>query len=402
MKLAALLLAALTALAPAADEARLFAAPAALGRGDGSAPEHAARVWDGALWKTIQQRLQQAPVTLELISGDYVTTFPAKPDTRLNLINIGHPEHRLTIRGDAEGGTRFLRDPADSRESAPKSGNLQNLFTLRANCRNIVIERLCFTGGDMCGYPLQVRDSRDILIRDCQWRDMRGIYYGASGAYRSENVTWENCVFENIGYDVHAHILYNLSGSRHLTVRGCRMTDCYGDYLRFRDRVDDVTVENCVFLDNGLYESSPFLSFPLFIDYEQPEHYEYFSTGLVVRGNTFIFRKQAPRNWMMSFHISGYNPPERQYLVSRQDAQAMAKMDRAELRQLLDRRFGLETDRIHFSGNKLENVTDAVIYECWPKYGSERKFPPEEYRNTISLSRAFLDDAPQGAGSATP
>ena len=391
MKFVVFLLLSLTAVFAAAGEIRLYAAPAACGSGDGSSPQNAARLWDHSLWQTVRKQLQSAPVTLELAAGKYVTTYPAKPDTRLNLIDIGHPEHTLTIRGAAGNASCFMRDPADSKDAIPKNGNLQNLVTVRKNCRNIVFEQLYFTGSGMCGYALQIRESRDITLRNCHWKDMRGVYYGASGAWRSHNVTWENCTFANIGYDVHAHVLYNLSNCTGLTLRNCRLSDSYGDFVRFRDRVCDVVVENCEFIDNGLYDSSPFLAFPLFIDFEQPDQYEYFSTGLTVRNNKFIFKRQAPRNWMMAFHISGYNPPEWQYLVNRKDAAAMAQMSRPELRQYLDTRFGLQTGRIFFSGNTLENAADAVVYECWPKYGSEKKFPPEDYRNTISLTHAFID-----------
>ena len=379
-------------LAPAA-ELTLYAAPAAAGKGDGSSPENAARFWDASLWKRIQSELKNTPVTLQLAPGKYYTQHPAKPDTKLNLIDIGDDKNVFILRGAPDNASVFARHPDDSMASDPKSKNLQNLITLRKNCRNMIIEQLYFTGKGMCGYALQIRESRDITVRNCRWKDMRGVYYGASGAnIKSANITWQDCTFDNIGFNSHAHMLYNGNQCKNLQVLNCTMTDAYGDFIRFRNQVDDVTIRGCSFVDNGKYASSPIIAFPLFIDGEQPKDIEYFSTGLTVTGNTFVFKKKAARNWMMDFLISGYNPPDRQYLVNKADAAKFAQMSRAEQRKFLDERFGLETARVNFSGNKLVNVNDAVVYECWPKYGSEKKFPLDDYKNVLSLSRALMPE----------
>ena len=374
----------------AAAEVTLFAAPEAAGKGDGSSAGDPMRVWDARLWKKVRTELKDSAVTLELAPGTYYTQYPAKPDTRLDLSDIGNDRHVFTMRGAPNRATVFSRHPGDSMNADPKSKNLQSFIVLRKNCRNIVIERLFFTGKGMCGYALQVRDSHHVTIRDCHWKDMRGIYYGASGAnLRSSDITWKDCTFENIGYNSHAHMLYNANECRGLKVENCVMTDAFGDYIRFRNRVDNVTIRNCVFVDNGKYVSSPFIAFPIFNKIRR----EYFSTGLSVTGCTFVFKKKGPRNWMMDFHISGYNPPDRQYLVSKRDAARFAKMSRAEQRKFLDDRFGLETARIEFADNKLANVNDAVVYECWPIYGAEKEFPPEEYKNVLSLTRALMPEA---------
>ena len=377
-----------------AGEVSLFAAPEAAGKGDGSSAADPMRLWDAKLWDKIKTELKENAVTLELAPGTYYTQYPAKPDTRLNLIDVGSDRHVFTMRGAPDRATVFSRHPDDSMDADPKNKNLQNFITLRKNCRNMIIERLYFTGKGMCGYALQIRDSHNVTVRDCHWKDMRGVYYGASGANtKSTGIAWENCTFENIGCNSHAHMLYNGNECKGLRIENCTMTDAYGDFVRFRNRVDDVTIRNCTFVDNGKYASSPFIAFPLFIDGERPKDFEYFSTGLTVIGNTFIFKKKAPRNWMMDFHISGFNPPDRQYLVNKKDAAKFAKMSRAEQRKFLDERFGLETDRINFSGNRLVNVSDAVVYECWPKYGAEKKFPVKEFQNVLSLTRALMPAA---------
>lgn len=387
-----LFLTAILAAGIAAAEWKVYAAPEAAGKKDGSSPENAVRLWDAALWKKVQQELQKRPVTLQLLPGKYYTQYPAKPDTRLNLLNIGHQDNLLTIRGAADHGSLFARHPQDSKDMRPASKNLQHLITLRKNCRNILIEGLYFSGDGACGYALLVQMSRDITIRDCRWINMRGVYYGASGAGgRSENIVWENCVFDNIGYDVHAHILYNTNCSKNLTLRNCRMVDAYGDFVRFRNKVDNVRVEGCTFIDNGKYASSPMLSFPLFnTPAKIKQGGEKFSTGLVVRNSRFEFRKKAGRNWMMNFHISGYNPPDLQYMMSKKDSAAFAAMDRQAQRKYLDDRMKLQTGRILFENNVITGAEDAVVYECWPNYGSHTIFPREEYKTVTSLSKALL------------
>ena len=170
------------------------------------------------------------------------------------------------------------------------------------------------------------------------------------------------------------------------------MIDAYGDYIRFRNQVDDVTVENCSFVDNGKYASSPFIAFPLFnTQMKIDKGGEFFSTGLTVRNNRFEFKKKAERNWMMCFHISGYNPPGREYLMSKKDIAAFNAMDRAAQRKFLDDRMELQTNRIRFENNTLINAEDAIVYECWPKYGSEKIFPREDYQNILSLSETLLE-----------
>ena len=371
-----------------ASELTLYAAPEARGKGSGSSPENAARLWEHKLWKNIKKKLEKSPVTLQLAPGNYYTELPAKKETSLVLRGVGNEKHHFTLRGAENHGSVFARHPNDRKEI---KGNLFALVTIRNNSCNMTVDGLYFTGEGICSAALQVVQSRDILIRNCVWKDLRGAYYTASGAsLESKNVIWENCRFENVGYDVHAHMLYNTNNSSDLTVRNCTMIDAYGDFIRFRNKVDNVTVENCTFLDNGKYDSSPMISFPIFVTEQVVKKGgEFFSTGLTVRNNRFEFKKKANRNWMMCFHISGYNPPGREYLMSQKDIAAFNAMDRAAQRKFLDERMGLQTDRIRFENNTIINAEDAIVYECWPLYGAEKIFPQKDYKTVTSLTKAL-------------
>ena len=390
MKIALSLLCSLAAVAVCAGDLLIYAAPQAIGKGDGSTPENAARLWDGNLWKKVQTELTAKSVTLKLAAGTYYTELPAQKETSLVLRGIGHEKNTFTIQGAENFSSVFSRHPNDSKEI---KGNLFPLLVIRNKSKNIVVEGLFFTGTGICSSGLNIAGSENILIRNCRWKDFRGAYYTASGASAdSKNITWENCHFENVGYDVHAHMLYITNSCSALTVRNCTMIDAYGDFIRFRNKVDNVTVENSTFIDNGKYESSPFISFPIFVTPQVVKKGgEFFSTGLTVRNNRFEFRKKAKRNWIMNFHISGYNPPGRKYMVGKKDIAAFNAMSRDARRKFLDDRMGLQVDRIHFENNTISNAADIIIYECWPKYGSEKDFPMEEYFTTLSLSKTLLD-----------
>ncbi len=386
-------LAAVLCLAAGAAELVLYAAPEAIGSGNGSSAANAARVWDAQLWKNIQKKLADTPVTLQLLPGKYYTQYPAKPDTRLQLTSIGNEKNRFTLRGMPDNATQFSRHPEDAKLNLTDPQKLLYLIALRKNCRNIVIENLYFTGDAPYRYALQISQCQDITIRNCEWKDLRGALRGATGASNNcQNITWENCRFENVGYDGLAHMIYNNTGCQNLTIRNCTMIDAFGDFVRFRDRIDNVLVENCKFISNGKYVSSPMIAFPVFVTQAKVKQGgEFFATGLTIRNCSFEFKKAGKRNWMMAFHISGYNPPGREYMISKKDIAAFNALDRNARRKFLDDRMALQTNRLIFENNTVINAADAVVYECWPNYGSAKEFPNAEYKNVLSLSSTLID-----------
>ncbi len=373
-----------------AAELTMYAAPEAAGKGDGSTPENTARLWDAKLWWKIKNELAKTPVTLKLAAGNYYQEIPAKRETSLVLRGIGNEKNRFVMQGAPKFGSVFSRHPNDSKEL---KGNLFPLIAVRNNSQNITFEGLYFTGDGVCAAGLIIAHSQNILIRNCMWKDFRGVYYSGSGASEgSTNVTWENCHFENVGYDVHAHMLYNSNASSNLTLRNCTMIDSYGDFIRFRNKVENVTVEGCTFIDNGKYDSSPFISFPVFITPKVLEKGgEFYAKGLTVRNNRFEFRKPGKRNWVMNYHLSGFNPPGRDYMFSKKDVAAFKAMDRDARRKYLDDRLDMQAARIKFENNTIINAVDTIVYECWPNYGSNKNFPTEEYKNAFSLSKTLLD-----------
>ena len=379
----------------AADEPiQRYAAPEALGSGDGATPATAAAMRDRAFWKKVDAALKKAPVVVNVLPGEYVVTFDKndpKASTAIDIIEVGSAENRLTIRGADGNRSLFKRNESDSRDTTDTK-NFTNLVTLRG-CRNILIEKLFFTGAGICGYGLQIRGSQDVTVRDCHWKNMPGVSYGASGANGrngtdnpvfSARIRWENCTFDTVGYDAHAHMLYNANDCDDMVIRRCTFTDSTGDYIRFRNGGRNILVEECAFLDTGKYERvAPFIAMPLFVYSEDPAKAEHFAGVFTIRNNTFRFTRKGPRNWIFLIHISGFNPPGKEYLFSPADAARMKKLAPADARAFFQKRTGVDLAQIVLRNNRASGQIDTAVYECWPKYGSEKDRQP----SVTSLTR---------------
>lgn len=366
-----------------------YAAPEKTGAGDGSSPANAAALSDLKFWTAVNAELEKTPVTVRLAAGAYVISVKGKTSNAIRIAGVGNERNLLTIAGAPNRGSVFSRS-LDDDQTQDKS-NYHCLFDVK-DCRNILIEGLFFSGHGVCGYVTRILDSQDITMRNCHWLDMRGAYFGASGAHgaKTKNVLWENCTFENVGINSHAHMLYNANSAVGLTVRNCKFTDCTGDYVRFRNNVDDITVENCTFEDTGKIEKPyPFLSIPLFVDFDEPKHYEYFSKKMTVKNNRFTYRKPGPRSVALLYHHSGFNPPGKQYLFSKADVAGLEKMSVAEGRKFLGERLGVNIDELVFENNKLSGCKPVVLYESRANWGAEKNFPKAEYDNDMVLDRFF-------------
>ncbi|MBQ4107698.1 MAG: hypothetical protein IJC73_09020 [Lentisphaeria bacterium] len=376
---------------------QLYVAPAAIGTGSGASSASAADIRDAGFWKRVNAELQKTPVTVHVLPGEYIITHDRnnpKATNNITLTQVGDPQNRLTIRGADRNATCFKRNDSDSMEIHVK--NFVNLITLRS-CRNIRIEKLYFTGKGICGYALQIRGSQDITVSNCHWKNMSGISYGASGANgrvtgglpstKCSDITWENCIFDTVGYDSHAHMLYNANDCRNLTVRNCVMIDSTGDYIRFRNGGGNFLIENCSLTDTGKYQKiAPFISVPIFVYTQDPARQEHFANNIIIRNNTFKFTKPGPRNWLLLFHISGYNPVGKEYFFSATDAADFAALAPADARAFFLRRTGIDLTGVQLQNNTISGHKDTAVYECWPNYGSESTFQ----KTLSSLTRLLV------------
>jgi hypothetical protein len=386
-----LALAAMLAGLAAVTAAEFYVAPKALGSGDGKAAASAADYLDAKFWDGVVKARAAEAVTVHFTPG----TYEAKPGKGKWVYldrSFGNSAQLLTLAGDAAGGTVFRRIGENVADQKP--AQYSHLLLIR-NSGNMLVKNLHFRGGEQLGYGLSIRSSTDITVDQCTFKDMTGAYYGASGTSReSKNVVFQNCVFDNIGSGSHAHMIYNAYGCRDITVKNCTFRDCTGDYVRFRDKTDFATVENCTFESTGKYPEYPFICVPLFNN-ENPKEkpdpidHEYFATNFLIQNNTFSRPKldRDGRGTMLTFHHSGYNPPGKQHLISREDVAAFKKMKPEEAKKWMLERTGIDFAKVICRDNKMKNLPDEAIYESKPNYGSDQEFPNDRYLTDFSVTR---------------
>jgi len=369
----------------AADGAQMppqmrYVAPEARGDASGSAPEHAADFRNMTFWGGINALLEAGSVQVVFLNGRYVVSADKdKNMPSLTLRNIGHDAHLLALHGETPGEVVFTRhadDPDYSRENNKGPGFL----AVQAG-RNIVVRNLTFTAPNKpIGYATNFR-GRNIVIENCHWHDLDGVYYGASGASGAETdtVTFVRCRFERVGSGGHAHMVYNAYDPRHIRFVDCHFEDCAGDYIRFRDNTEYGVVTGCTFRSTGKYTNvhMPFIAMPLFNDDDPAKspakpNYEYFGTHFLIFNNRFIYDTEDKPDTRIAivFHHSGYDPPDRRHLLDAQEA-AVLKTGAPDARKaILKQNLGVDTDTVHVYDNEYGNVQHKGVYRARAQYGA--------------------------------
>ncbi len=335
-------------------------APTARGNGLGGDEANAAAYTDSAFWNRVQETLEFDPVTVTLLDGDYTNRF--------ELSLIGDAENSLTLSGESSTGVVF-------------SGEVSSIFSLYG-CQNMVLENLNFTGSSTnIGYAFRISTtsgvpSHDIVVRNCDWHDMPGIGYGASGVhYGSHHVTFENCSFKRIGHDSHAHMMYNAYNATNVNVVGCHFEDCSGSYVRFRgDASNYGMVSNCTFISTQTYPNrhpswEVFLDFPVFNDVNPGD--ETFSLYATIVNNTFQFNGASPpKRTGIRFYHGGFDPPGWNYLMTASEGQTLKYGSGLDKKNLLRNNCGIDFDDILIQGNNWQDETYRIVFASYAKYGA--------------------------------
>ena len=355
-----------------------FVAPQTVGDGGGASAENAAGFRDPKLWARINPALEQNPVTVTFLAGTYlVSDDKAKAMPPLVVTGIGHAIHRCVIQGSAAGEVIFTRHPADR-----KTGEKGPGFFFLSDCHNVTVRNLTFTAPKIpIGYATNFGKCQNILIEDCHWHDLQGVYFGATGTVgeTTDHITFQRCRFERVGSGGHAHMAYNAYDPRHIRFIDCHFEDCAGDYVRFRDNTEYGVVVGCTFKSTGTYTNvhSPFISVPLFNDDNpatNPAHpnYEYFGTHFLICNNTFSYANELKPESRIAvlFHQSGFSPPGRHYLLTPAEARIL-KTGTTEARQaFLRATIGIDPATVHVFGNRYTNVARRGVYRCAAQYGA--------------------------------
>ena len=356
-----------------------FVAPQAVGEGTGAAAETAANFRDPTLWAQVNPALQRGPVTVTFLAGQYlVSSDPARAMPPLTLTGLGHDTHRFVLQGVRGGDVVFTRHPADRRAGDKGPG-----FLFLSGCHNAVVRQLTFTAPHVpIGYATNFGKCRNILIEDCHWHDLQGVYYGATGTTdaTTDHITYRRCRFERVGSGGHAHMAYNAYDPRHLRYVDCLFEDCAGDYVRFRDNTDYGVVTGCTFRSTGTYRNThaPFIAIPLFNDdnpARNPAHpnYEYFGTHFLICHNTFLYATAAKPEARIAvlFHQSGFSPPGRHYLLTPAEGRVLRTGTTGEKKALLRETVGIDPGTVHVFGNTHTHVALRGAYRCAAQYGAK-------------------------------
>lgn len=325
------------------------------GSGSGENEQNAADFLSDNFWEGVQAKLQNRPVTVRFLPGEYTRAYTEK---RLELRDFGHEENRLTIEGNQ---SIFVVSPNGEEQAY--------LFNI-VDAQNITIRNLQFTGDGRLGYALRIASSPDgkstnILIENCTWTDMRGIIYGATGVHsrNSSYVTYRNCTFKRIGIDSHSHHMYHAYSPSHIYVYDSHFEDCTGDYVRFRDQIEHGYVSGSTFIRNNDFPVYPFISVPLF----SRNRREYFGTNYSFTNNSFTNARYA-----IAFHHYGYSPDDVNYLLTAEEGKILESGDPLAKKNLLKKNFGIDTDKITITGNQYTNITDGeVAMGSFNLYGAE-------------------------------
>ncbi len=315
-------------------------------------------------WEQVQTALQSQPV--EVVLSDELYAI----GETVTLENLGHPHHRLTIRG-----------PARIEEASGKKNERIGLISLEG-CQNVLIRDLHFSGAAESAYALAVRNSQNITIEQCRFTDMTGLYAAAISILgaKTDTVTVRDCTFRRIGSGGHAHMIYTAYGPQRVRVLDCHFTDCAGDFVRFRDRSDHGVVYGCTFESTGTYNAAnpPMITVPLFNDDDPAAakptpRYEYFGTNFLIARNRFTYARAGRQDtrFAVLFHHGGFNPPGKTHLFSPELAALVASGPAAERRAALEKNTGIRLENVGILDNEFDHVQYVLGYRSEPGYGAQ-------------------------------
>src|SRR5690606_7071211 len=227
------------------------------------------------------------------------------------------------------------------------------------------------------GYALRItsnsgKETKNILVKNCVWTDMRGIIYGTTGVHQknTKNVTYLNCVFKRVGIDSHSHHIYNAYNPSHIYVIDSHFEDCTGDFVRFRDSTDYCVVSGSKFVRNQEFRPYPFISMPNF----NKKRAESFASNYAFFNNEFINNGDNEVRNAIALHHYGFNRPGFNYLLTAEEGNILTKGSDSEKRKLLLDNFGINPDLIRVHNNRFSGkIKNKVAVGSYPAYGAESK-----------------------------
>ncbi len=345
------------------DSSVRYVAPVVAGTGDGMTAANAADFLDYDFWDEVQASLQDHPVTVRFVAGNYERAYS---NNSLRIENRGHAVNTLTLEGDSVN-TVFT--------ATVVTGVTKSQLVKIMNSQNIVVRNFHFTGDGRINYVLSITtepgmNTERIKIENCSWKDMRGVVYGATGATQegTHHVTFRNCDFRRIGINAGSHMIYNAYGSQFVSVVDSYFEDCPGDYIRFRDKCDYGLVKGCTFYHPQYIPGIRYIAVPLYNDGTPFPGNEEFATNYAFFNNSFSSVYLNTHGfWFMN---RGYSPPHLNYLLTPAEGDILENGTTAQKKSLLEDNFALFTDSIRIYNNTYDKVYSEILLGTIPDYGA--------------------------------
>lgn len=327
---------------------------------------------DAAFWKRVDAAIRLGPCEVVLTDKTYVALAGQAP---FRIEGVGDEKNRLTIRPSAAGQVTFSDDPADA---------TRNVLLEFCNCQNLTLRDLAFTTPQLIASALAMQDCKHVVVEGCRFIDLTQAYYSSmsvTGA-KTDNVVVRGCTFRRVGQGAMTHMIYGAYGVQRLSVIECEFTDCAGEFVRFRDQSDHGVVFGCTFTSTGTYRNAnpAMISVPLFNDdnpASPPAHpnYEYFGTHFLFANNHFKYADAGSKKtrFAVSFSHSGFDPPGRTHLLTKEQAATLAKGTPEQRRALLKDNCGIVLEHVHVSGNTYEGVDKRLVFQTYPAYGAKSR-----------------------------
>lgn len=349
-----------------ASELTKYVSYHATGSGNGDSPENAADFKNMIFWDEVNNELISKSVEVIFLPGDYSRAYTEPGMHGLGLERIGNAQHKLTMTGGP-----------DVIFSVPEGHAATSNLIYFHGCQNIHFRDFNFTGNGAINYVLAIRTpsgwpaSQNILIENCNWVDMRGIVYGATGCHYegTTNITYKECTFKRIGVSSGSHMMYHAYGPTKIRVEECYFEDCMGDYVRFRDRTDFGIVKNSQFTRTSTFPNVSFINIPCYNNVDPGD--EFFGTNFSFINNQFENKASENTGSAILFRHRGYSPPGYNYLLTAEEGKIATTGSKVEKLALLKKNFGIDLEKVRVAENSYAvRITNHVSLYTATSYGS--------------------------------
>ncbi|HBG26073.1 MAG TPA: hypothetical protein DDX75_03155, partial [Phycisphaerales bacterium] len=334
-----------------------YAAPTVYGDGSGSSPENAMDYLSSTFWSNVNNILNTNDVQIIFLDGIYGSELEW-----LDLWAKGNPMHKLTL-------------VARNRHAAVFDAVTSHYITLQACC-NFDIDGFKFAG-EVAGFAVSMikggkKGSRDIEIRNCIFQSHGKGPLGILDGNR--NITVRNCDFRNCGGFGEPHMIYSDHDTRDILIKDCNFIDLLGsDWVRFRDDCDYATVDGCKFHStNSDYNiNKEFILIPLFNDVNPGN--EFFGTNFQITNNIFRYDTPGGRRHAVQIRCDGWNVPGfdgLDYWIDPSEADILNYGTVEQKCSILEPEMGLKRDRFIMYNNSFFGIDNEVVYWHFPNAGS--------------------------------